>query len=148
MTLVFDPSSLTIAEAIVVPLITLTMLIIGIFSIRHSRSFKKKVREGILLETTGEIVDLNDHGDTSSPIIEFVAQNGKKYRHVSSISSSPAPKIGSIRTVYYDPSDPTKSYSGSDKFYLVFGLFFFVIGVVIAFSFLSTHIKIGGMMSV
>ncbi len=148
MTLVFDPSSLTIAEAIVVPLITLTMLIIGIFSIRHSRSFKKKVREGILLETTGEIVDLNDHGDTSSPIIEFVAQNGKKYRHVSSISSSPAPKIGSTRTVYYDPSDPTKSYSGSDKFYLVFGLFFFVIGVVIAFSFLSAHIKIEGMMSV
>ena len=146
MTLVFDTSTLTTPELIIVPLVTLVVLTIGIFSIRYSRSFKKKVRDGFLLEATGEIVDLNDHGDTSSPIIEFVAQNGKKYRHVSSISSSPAPKIGSIRTVYYDPSDPTKSYSGSDRFYLVFGLFFFVIGVVLAFSFLSAHIRIEGMM--
>ena len=146
MTLVFDTSTLTTPELIIVPLVTLVVLTIGIFSIRYSRSFKKKVRDGFLLEATGEIVDLNDHGDTSSPIIEFVAQNGKKYRHVSSISSSPAPKIGSIRTVYYDPSDPTKSYSGSDRFYLVFGLFFFVIGVVVAFSFLSAHIRIEGMM--
>lgn len=146
MTLVLDTSTLTTPELIIVPLVTLVVLTIGIISIRYSRSFKKKVRDGILLEATGEIIDLNDHGDTSSPIIEFVAQNGKKYRHVSSISSSPAPKIGSIRTVYYDPSDPTKSYSGGDKFYLVFGLFFFVIGVVIAFSFLSAHIRIEGMM--
>ncbi len=146
MTLVFDTSTLTTPELIIVPLVTLVVLAIGIFSIRYSRSFKKKVRDGILLEATGEIIDLNDHGDTSSPIIEFVAQNGKKYRHVSSISSSPAPKIGSIRTVYYDPSDPTKSYSGGDKFYLVFGLFFLVIGVVLAFSFLSAHIRIEGMM--
>lgn len=148
MKLVFDSSTLTTAEAITIPLVTLITFIIGIVAIRHSRSFKRKVREGVLLEATGTIVDLKDHGDTSSPIVEFVAQNGKKYRCVSSVSSSPAPKIGSTRTVYYDPSDPTKSNTGSDKFYLIFGLFFVFIGAIVLISFLMNHIKVEGLMAV
>ena len=58
MTLVFDTSTLTTPELIIVPLVTLVVLTIGIISIRYSRSFKKKVRDGILLEATGEIVAL------------------------------------------------------------------------------------------
>lgn len=135
---------MTIAEAIIVPCVFVVCLIVGIMFLRYSKKLKQDIQDGKLIKTSGTIIDLNYDDDVAFPIIEFVANDGKKYRHVSKTGTNPYPKIGKQKDIYYDPSDPTKSRTGAGGSSTIAGVIFILVGVVIAIRFLMAHMVIGG----
>lgn len=144
MTITFDPSTMTTAEAIIVPCVFAVCLVAGILFIRFSNRVKQDVQEGKLIKTSGTIIDLNYDDDVAFPIIEFVANDGRKYRHVSKTGTNPYPKIGKQKDVYYDPSDPTKSRTSAGGPFTIAGIIFILTGAVILIRFLMAHLVIGG----
>ena len=136
---------MTTAEAIIIPVLVIVLFAFAVFFFKRRKAYKSKLVDGTLIETTGTIVDLKfDSEGVGFPIIEFVARDGKKYRHPSKSGSNPAPKIGAQKKIYYDPSDPTKSYRSLGAGYLVGGLIALGIALAILIRFLMAHIIVKG----
>ena len=68
-------------------------------------------------------------GSTWSPIVSYEVQ-GNTYTRISSFSSSPAPAIGSTKTVFYNPQQPDESIVPGPRW---FPWIFRLTGLAVAF---------------
>lgn len=86
--------------------------------------------------------DSDNPGVTFAPRISFQTKSGEKREFTSSVSSYPAPQVGSGVSVLYDPDDPEDATidSVSDKY--LFEIFCFSIGLIIVVIYLFQQLFI------
>lgn len=110
-----------------------------VFGIRGSINLKEKTKEYVSIEARFydySVYSSNSDGETYRLEYEYIV-NGKKYYISTDYGTGVIPKLGSVKTIKYNPNNPSEAIftgGGSNVLMLVIGFMFFFIPLVMLMS--------------